>query len=335
MTTAADTVINEAQERRLQQLNSMASLVHQDMKQNFASSSTKAPLIPHIIHQTWDSHDIPKSFKQGIQSLVEKNSKWEYWFWTPRAVECYLAKHYPQYSVLFNSYPDATSKADAMRYFILHRFGGFYIDIDTKCLKPLDMWTHNYCCLLSEEPYEHSYIVRESNVSNIVNSPMGCAPNHALFEAAIEQLPQSAANYFGDYIQSTGPVFLERVYEQFIHNRSSSSISSNTKQGTRCSITLTPPKYFLPRFDPSQSGIIDKRCDQRTYKRTLKPKQQRVCERLIKKFYKNEVDEDSYMDHSWIHVNMLGDSWKVKNTMPLKEIVPTAKDMESQFCSVS
>ena len=361
MTTAAGddayVAVNEAQELRLQQLNHMASLVHQDVKHKFAASRTAASasvtsarnrsssLIPRIIHQTWDSQRVPRSFVKGMRSFVDLHPRWEYWFWTPRAVECFLRRHFPRFLALFDSYPDPTSKADALRYFFLYTYGGVYADLDTVCLKPLDMWVNSYCCLLSEEPYEHSYIVREANVSNIVNSPMACRARHPLFRAAIDGLHASAAIFLGDYLQSTGPVYLERVYENFVLNHTYRAGASSSASGgddgasggdgggaSQCAITLTPPKYFLPRFDPNQSGIIDARCNQRTY-RQLSPKQQRVCERLIKNSYRNDVDADSYMDHSWIHVNMMGEQFKLGNTLPLKEIVPTAKDMELQFCS--
>ena len=333
MTTASGDVINGAQERRLQQLKAMAMLVRQDIKQNHGApvtteSNTKPSSIPHILHQTWDSFDVPKSFVKGIQSFSKLHPQWEYWFWTPKAVLCFLKQRFPQFSELFKSYPDATSKADALRYFILYTFGGVYADIDSVFLKPLDMWARKYCCLLSEEPYEHSYIVRQSNVSNIVNSPMACQAHHPLFHMAFSGLPQAAATYFGDYIQSTGPAYLERVYEQYVKN------NSNSSGGSSCVPVLAPPKYFLPRYDPSQSEIIESRCSVRSYK-TLNAKQQRACERVVKKEYKNEVDVDSYMDHMWIHVSLLGSDWKRKNTVKLHDVMPSAKIMETQFCNDS
>ena len=292
-------------------------------------SESKGLHIPHIIHQTWDSYSIPATFASRIKSWLQYQPDWDYWFWTSKAVHCFLEKHYPEHVLLYESYPDFTSKADAMRYFILYHFGGFYVDLDTTLLKPLNVWTDNFCCILSEEPYEHSYLVRGENHTSIVNSPMACQSGHSLFKYAISSLPEFAANYLGDYLHSTGPYFLQEVLKRYNNQM---QIRSNTgiKTKNNCNITTVPPKYFLPRFDPNQSELIDDKCY--SYK-TLPPLQRRLCQQRLKAGNKNTVVPESFMDHEWIHVNMLGYDWKDINTVPFFSIVPNAKNLEKEFCS--
>ena len=74
------------------------------------------PTIPHIIHQTWDSYDIPGVFKPWIKSIVNKHPDWEYWFWTPKDVECLLRKRYPpKYLETYRKYNAMIFKSDFLR----------------------------------------------------------------------------------------------------------------------------------------------------------------------------------------------------------------------------
>ncbi len=55
------------------------------------------PIIPHLLHQTWDSHEVPATFAQWIRSWTKIHPHWEYWLWTPDAVRCLLDTYFPDY----------------------------------------------------------------------------------------------------------------------------------------------------------------------------------------------------------------------------------------------
>lgn len=66
---------------------------------------------------------------------------WTYYFWTDADNLELLNRHYPEYVELYNSYngwAHRVQKADFIRYFILHRYGGVYVDLDFEALRPLD-----------------------------------------------------------------------------------------------------------------------------------------------------------------------------------------------------
>lgn len=306
-------------------INSSQSLSQTDVQliDGLLNKSTKSHKvrIPHIIHQIWDTFQIPQLFVKNVISLNELHPDWEYWFWTERAMNCFMKKNYFKYFALFDAYPDATSRADAARIFIIHKFGGFYIDLDTICLKSLNIWSQKFCCVFSEEPYEHSFIVREQTSNNIVNSPMACQQSHQFFENAIKQLPEYAERYLGDHMKSTGPEFLHSVYTSYK--------TKNSKQGN-CLITVLPPKYFLPQFDQSQMNIVKQRCSI-TNLEFLTPNQKSVCANFWKS--NRTVDRKSaFMDHKWSHVAFMGSDWKQSNTVSLFTILPKAKNLEHFFC---
>src|SRR4051812_26017051 len=62
----------------------------------------------------------------------------EYMLWTDASSREFIAKHYSWFLDTFDAYKYSIQRADAIRYFVLHRFGGIYLDLDIGCLRPLD-----------------------------------------------------------------------------------------------------------------------------------------------------------------------------------------------------
>lgn len=316
------TLSPQAQRKTLSQSNDDPKILA-DIIETYKPKEPQTKNIPQILHQIWDTYSVPKSFLENMRSWLKINPKWEYWFWTEKAIKCMISKGFPKkYSLLFSEYPDATSRADAARYFILSKFGGFYADLDARCLKPLDVWADSFWCILTYEPNEHSHLVREQNFSSIVNSPLACAANHPFYSALIANLTRYAGLYFGDYLHSTGPYFLEAVYKDYVDTSDADSPMP---------IIVTPSKYFLPRYDASQGEIVESKCDIRHYKK-LPALQMQVCQELIKNSYKNEPFSDSFMDHSWIHVSTMHSDWKTSNTFDFFQEFPNALNLETKFC---
>jgi mannosyltransferase OCH1-like enzyme len=50
--------------------------------------------------------------------------------WTDKKSREFIAAEYPWFLETFDGYPYPIQRADAIRYFVLHHFGGIYIDLD-------------------------------------------------------------------------------------------------------------------------------------------------------------------------------------------------------------
>ena len=131
-------------------------------------SGSASPRIPHIIHQTWDDHKIPTMFAKWIKTWKTMHPTWEYWLWTPQDVKLMLSKYYPSYLKLYSNYTEEIFKANIMRYFIMHKYGGIYADLDVESLRPMDNWTMDNDCILSENHHVHSYIVAQRDHANVM-----------------------------------------------------------------------------------------------------------------------------------------------------------------------
>ena len=53
-----------------------------------------------------------------------------------------MAQDYPEYLALYDGYSYGIQRADVMRLFFLHKYGGIYIDLDIECKRSLDFLRH-------------------------------------------------------------------------------------------------------------------------------------------------------------------------------------------------
>jgi inositol phosphorylceramide mannosyltransferase catalytic subunit len=95
--------------------------------------------IPKNIFQTWKSHyDMPANYRYWRESFIENNPGFRCLLWDDtdnlRFIEDRFSWFLPQYK----GYPREIFRADVVRLFFLYSYGGFYADMDSECLRPLE-----------------------------------------------------------------------------------------------------------------------------------------------------------------------------------------------------
>jgi len=187
--------------------------------------------IPKIIHQTWRDRRIPAAFQRYVDSWKQRHPDWEYRLWTDRDNRRFIKRHYRWFLAQYDAYRWPIQRADAVRYFILHRHGGLYVDLDFQCLKPLDALLEGKQCVLGLEPHQHCLDHCQEQI--VSNALMAAAPGHPFFGAVIDQLPKYAerVNTVQPILETTGPFMLSHVYADF---------------SARHTIHLVPSKYLFP-----------------------------------------------------------------------------------------
>jgi mannosyltransferase OCH1-like enzyme len=96
------------------------------------------PRIPKIIHQIWLGSPVPKKFQDLINTWKEKHPDWEHRLWTDSDVSKFQLIN----KTAYNLAPNYGMKSDILRYEILHRYGGLYVDTDQEALMPHDIFHH-------------------------------------------------------------------------------------------------------------------------------------------------------------------------------------------------
>lgn len=87
--------------------------------------------IPKIIHQIWLGDEKPPY--RLMETWEAMHPDWEYKLWTDENIKDVI-ELLPQYHEI----EEYCGKADILRYQILHKFGGVFIDADSQCLRRLD-----------------------------------------------------------------------------------------------------------------------------------------------------------------------------------------------------
>ena len=250
-----------------------------------------APHIPHIIHQTWDDENVPARFSPFMRTWTKLHPDWEYWFWTPTEVRRMLQKHYPQYLAMYGDYKEAIFKANLMRYFIMHKYGGVYADLDLESLRPLDNWTMDNECIMSQNHHVHAYVVGNSSRPNVMITFLASRPGHPYFKRAIEMLP-----LYKDMPYRNKLHFSETVYRDYL--------KSPESQQTENSITVTHPDYFLPTYDRNWQYLVRAKCKKLRAIPTS-ALGEKFCDGFIKDFKLGLAPKSfSYTNHHWVHVVM-------------------------------
>jgi mannosyltransferase OCH1-like enzyme len=73
-----------------------------------------------------------------LRSTIADSCLSEYFLWTDEVSRQFVATHYPSFLQMYDSYKYPIQRADSIRYFILHHFGGIYMDLDIGCRRRMD-----------------------------------------------------------------------------------------------------------------------------------------------------------------------------------------------------
>ena len=158
--------------------------------------------IPKIIHQIFFQGEaaVPKKYRFYHQTVLQNHPNWEHQFWDEAKARKFMEENYSWFLPIFDAYPHDIQRRDAIRYFILYHYGGFYIDMDVECLKPLDDLLADFELVLSK-------------LVVFSNAIMGSIPRHSLWLTVFEELQKRQDNsdnktmpFYVGY--STGPIML-------------------------------------------------------------------------------------------------------------------------------
>ncbi|MBW4507958.1 MAG: glycosyltransferase [Scytonematopsis contorta HA4267-MV1] len=133
--------------------------------------------IPKIIHQIYYQGEaaIPRKYIPYRQTILDLHPDWDYYFWDDKQCRNFLQENYPWFLEVYDSYPYLIQRCDAVRYFLLYHYGGFYIDLDIEFLKSIDDLLEDYELILSK-------------LIGFSNAIMGSTAKHPLWPKVFQEL---------------------------------------------------------------------------------------------------------------------------------------------------
>jgi inositol phosphorylceramide mannosyltransferase catalytic subunit len=179
--------------------------------------------IPKIIHQIWiGNRQRPEALMDSCRVM---NPTWEYRLWTEENLPTDFVNQEKIDSMAKNQphYPEA-GMSDIIRYELLYRYGGFYIDADTQFINPLDDYltkNDSFCCFENED----------TRGILLANGYIAATRGNALMGLLIEQLRQKESVTRDLPWIETGPLFFTQTVVNHEYDR----------------LTVYPSHFFIPQ----------------------------------------------------------------------------------------
>jgi mannosyltransferase OCH1-like enzyme len=196
--------------------------------------------IPKKIHQIWLGSPLPAKYDNDLsQRWRNIHPDWEYKLWTDADIDSFGMIN----KKLFDAMDNMGAKSDILRYEIIYRYGGLYIDTDFIPIVSFKDFLH-LDFFSGGGPAKHPHTF---------NGLFGAKPGHPILEKIINTLASKTPRSEKDYteiMKVTGPDFFSEIVMDHI------SKNKNDR------IVIFPENFFYPfpmelRFDKDIKDCTD------------------------------------------------------------------------------
>lgn len=202
------------------------------------SHAESADTIPRIIHQLYKTDNLssmPAHWQTASRSCRELHPEYEHKLWTDESMMEFIRTRYPESMQEFSKYSHAIQRIDAVRYFLMYEYGGFYLDMDVGCLMSLEpLRTINAVILPHTQPY------------GVSNDMMASPARHPFLRYALSQLWPNQRNLLvktPTVLFSTGPMFVDTALQSY-NQRMKYLYGTLDKVPQHASVKILPDLYY-------------------------------------------------------------------------------------------
>lgn len=151
----------------------------------------KLQLIPQIFHRIWvGDKPIPDQFERFWQTWHEQHPGWEFRTWT----DANIAEFGPDCERLCREARNHVERADVLRFFIVAKYGGVYLDTDFACVKNIEPLLAGWELVSAWE-----------NETSIASGFFAAIPNHPVLVKLVAQLSVSSIDRTKNQMETAGP----------------------------------------------------------------------------------------------------------------------------------
>ena len=190
--------------------------------------------IPKIIHIMWLGGKMPAEYEAYVASWAKFHPDWTILFWTDNqlnydkgkevahsfdALETRLQKVSGGERIVIDAhnlsyenkqfYDQAINygeKSDILKWEIVYRFGGVYVDIDFECLQSLESFHHTYDFYTGIQPLD-------TNMVQLGAALYGAIPHHPILKACVENIKNN--QHIKQIVVKTGPIHFTKTFLAF------------------------------------------------------------------------------------------------------------------------
>lgn len=137
-------------------------------------------MIPRIVHQFWDTPDIPEEVQDRIAIWRSFHPDWTHILWNDESAASFIETQFGARAVrCFNACTIPAMRSDILRVAAALVVGGVYLDADALCAGPLDVFFDESDCVL---------VFVQKNSRHLHNDMFGVAPRHFFFERVWQRI---------------------------------------------------------------------------------------------------------------------------------------------------
>lgn len=210
------------------------------------SDLSQSPKIPHKIHLIWLGKPPTEEVNSVVRSWKEQHPDWSVQLWRNEDSEALISdirRQFPNVGEAWDKAGHFAEKADILRYSIIYKEGGLYVDTDLPSfghVRELHQFSDFYAC------------IEETKYPRMIcgNAALAARPDHPLVKRFLEEIkPREKNENKWTIIQRTGPELISRILRD--------SLSKTCIEDTPL---ILPPGYFfpLPYTRPDSSGPLSK-----------------------------------------------------------------------------
>jgi inositol phosphorylceramide mannosyltransferase catalytic subunit len=162
--------------------------------------------IPRLVHRIWLTGSPPEP--EWIRPFADtwRRPRWTLRQWSgPEELQPLVNQElYDRAEEIAPRHPSRL-RADILRYEILHRLGGVYVDADFECLRPIDELLEGV----------RAFAAWDAQDSVLANGFMGGVPGHPFLGELVRGLPASVNARLGPHpARFSGPRYLTQVWQE-------------------------------------------------------------------------------------------------------------------------
>lgn len=198
-------------------------------------------MIPKIIHLIFMREDnsfpkpFPELFSNCMQRIKSMHPSWDIYLHNEQNAQEILEKHLPQYIEAYNAFQYNIQKVDFIRIAFLFIYGGFYMDLDILCLKPLDELRNRTLVLGEEKTISEAeqQALGLKNSLRIANYMFGGVAGHPFWSLLLENmaaLSTQEINTQQELLDITGPGLVTDLYHEYSGSYPDITLLRNTSR---------------------------------------------------------------------------------------------------------
>ena len=178
-------------------------------RENRENQMRKIPMNIFQIRITESKHSelVPRRMHRAIQTILDLNPQWNYKLIKDDDTRSFLVDHFPSHVIkAHDRIIPSTYRTDLLRYCLLQKYGGFYIDSGHVC----------FTSLSEVVPLDVEFIAPKDFGYGLITGCIGSCVNSVIMQEAIRSVVEHVdTNYFGSNgLDPTGPGCLGKAFQK-------------------------------------------------------------------------------------------------------------------------